>query len=63
MLWLSKFYHLLHKSATVVLYDADTGDWLWEGPVRNIPKEYDSRTVADFCATDWGHRFYLNKEA
>ena len=63
MLWLSKFYHLLHKSVNVVLYDATTCDFLYEGPVRKIPEEYAAAIVEDFCWTDNAILFYIKKEA
>ena len=62
MLYLSKFYPLLHKSVNVVLYDADTCDFLYEGMLKNIPDEYDEATVADFCWTDNAILFYIKKE-
>lgn len=54
MMNLSKFYDLLHKSATVELIDGPTGRVFYRGTVKNIPDEFDAYKVYDFRMTNEG---------
>lgn len=60
---LKKFYDLLHKSVTATLCDGVTGRIFYQGPVKNIPEEYDDYTVFDFTMSDAGIKFDIEKEA
>ena len=54
MVKLEKFYDLLHKSVSVTLSDGVTGKILYQGPVKNIPDEFDDFTVFDFVMGNTG---------
>ena len=61
MIKLEKFYDLLHKSASVTLSDGVTGKIFYQGPVKDIPDEFDGFKVFDFAMSDAGIAFDIEK--
>lgn len=63
MIYLSKFYDLLHKSVTVTLIPAGGATTCYyHGPVSKIPDGYDNYVVTDFhMRGDGSLVFYIVK--
>lgn len=51
---LKKFYELINKNAFVTLATEDLSKTLFEGALKDIPDEFGTYTVKDFCTSDEG---------
>ena len=54
MVKLYKFYELVNRNATVTLADTELCKTYYEGPMKDIPDDFDDCKVYDFCVSNTG---------